>query len=98
MELGHPRPALRSGPALSLCWHGKCTSLGARKQSVRRAYPAEATVVLIQFPIRIGEKMIDWSDETPSIETILGNVSLYWFTGCYPSSIYPYREVSDHAV
>lgn len=42
--------------------------------------------------------MIDWSDETPSIETILGNVSLYWFTGCYPSSIYPYREVSDPAV
>lgn len=41
----------------------------------------------------IGEKMIDWSDETPSIETILGNVSLYWFTGCYPSSIYPYREI-----
>lgn len=39
--------------------------------------------------------MIDWSDETPSIETILGNVSLYWFTGCYPSSIWPYREVGD---
>ncbi|POS79796.1 hypothetical protein DHEL01_v201801 [Diaporthe helianthi] len=39
----------------------------------------------------IGEKMIQWSDETPSIETILGNVSLYWFTGCYPSSIWIYR-------
>lgn len=55
-------------------------------------------MALTQFPIRIGEKMIDWSDETPSIETILGNVSLYWFTGCYPSSIYPYREVCDPAV
>ncbi|KAL1867875.1 hypothetical protein Daus18300_006150 [Diaporthe australafricana] len=39
----------------------------------------------------IGEKMIDWSDETPSIEEILGNVSIYWFSGCYPSSIWPYR-------
>ncbi|KAG8169374.1 hypothetical protein KVR01_000119 [Diaporthe batatas] len=41
----------------------------------------------------IGEKMIDWSDETPSVETILGNVSLYWFTGCYPTSIWPYRQI-----
>ncbi|KAK2599516.1 hypothetical protein N8I77_011267 [Diaporthe amygdali] len=41
----------------------------------------------------IGEKMIAWSDESPSVETILGNVSLYWFTGCYPSSIWPYREL-----
>lgn len=39
--------------------------------------------------------MIDWSDETPSIDEILGNVSIYWFTGCYPSSIWPYRGVSN---
>lgn len=58
----------------------------------------ETTEALTQFPIRIGEKMIDWSDESPSIETILGNVSLYWFTGCYPSSIYVYRDVSHPMV
>lgn len=55
----------------------------------------EETEALTRLTTRIGEKMIDWSDETPSIETILGNVSLYWFTGCYPSSIWPYREVGD---
>lgn len=55
----------------------------------------DATEALTELTIRIGEKMIDWSDETPSIDTILGNVSLYWFTGCYPSSIWPYREVGD---
>lgn len=55
----------------------------------------EAAEALTRLAIRIGEKMIDWSDETPSMETILANVSLYWFTGCYPSSIYPYREVGD---
>lgn len=57
----------------------------------------EAIKLLTRFTFRIGEKMIAWSDEreAPSVETILGNVSLYWFTGCYPSSIWPYREVSD---
>ncbi|KAH7020680.1 Alpha/Beta hydrolase protein, partial [Macrophomina phaseolina] len=43
----------------------------------------------------IGEKMIDWSDpETkPSLDTILTNVSIYWFTGTYPTSLWPYRSV-----
>ncbi|KAG6361728.1 hypothetical protein INS49_009956 [Diaporthe citri] len=57
--------------------------------------PATASFAVGASPVSlIGEKMIEWSDETPSIETILGNVSLYWFTGCYPSSIYPYRELA----
>lgn len=58
----------------------------------------DANEGLTSIIIRIGEKMIDWSDETPSIETILGNVSLWWFTGCYPSSIWPYREVGEPPV
>jgi hypothetical protein len=37
---------------------------------------------------RIGEKFLDWSDETttPPLDTILTNVSLYWFTGSFPRS------------
>lgn len=61
-------------------------------------FPLDANEGLTRIAIRIGEKMIDWSDETPSIETILGNVSLWWFTGCYPSSIWPYREVGETPV
>ncbi|KAG8158384.1 hypothetical protein KVR01_011506 [Diaporthe batatas] len=41
----------------------------------------------------IGEKMVLWSHATPSMQDILDNVSLYWFTGCYPSSIWGYREL-----
>jgi microsomal epoxide hydrolase len=40
---------------------------------------------------RIGEKMTIWSDNPPSLEDILTNVSLYWFTGSYPTSIWVYR-------
>jgi microsomal epoxide hydrolase len=42
---------------------------------------------------RIGEKFLEWSDEDPPLDTILTNVSLYWFTGGFPRSIYSYREL-----
>jgi len=34
---------------------------------------------------------LEWSDEDPSLDIILTNVSLYWFTGSFTRSIYPYR-------
>lgn len=39
--------------------------------------------------------MLQWCDSRsqPSLDFILTNVSLYWFSGCYPSSIWPYRKV-----
>lgn len=40
---------------------------------------------------RIGEKFLEWSDQTPSLDEILTNVSLYWFTNSFPRSIYPYQ-------
>ncbi|KAK4683554.1 hypothetical protein P7C73_g6691, partial [Tremellales sp. Uapishka_1] len=39
----------------------------------------------------IGEKYLEWSDESPSMETILTFATLYWLTDTYPSSIYTYR-------
>ena len=42
---------------------------------------------------RIGEKMLEWSDENPSMDEILTNVSIYWFTNSISTSFYPYREV-----
>jgi len=41
----------------------------------------------------IGEKFLAWSDEDPSLETILESVTLYWLTETFPTSIYPYRAV-----
>ncbi|KAI3395900.1 hypothetical protein diail_685 [Diaporthe ilicicola] len=40
----------------------------------------------------IGEKMSVWAEKPPPLEEILGNVSLYWLTGCFPTSIWIYRE------
>jgi hypothetical protein len=42
---------------------------------------------------RIGEKFLEWSDEDPSMDKILTNVSIYWFTNSISTSFYPYREV-----
>ncbi|CAD6573514.1 MAG: hypothetical protein TREMPRED_000846 [Tremellales sp. Tagirdzhanova-0007] len=39
----------------------------------------------------LGEKYMEWSDITPSLETILSFTTLYWLTDTYPSSIYTYR-------
>ena len=40
----------------------------------------------------IGEKFLEWTDEDPSLDTILEAISLYWFTETFPRCIYPYRE------
>ncbi|KAJ6464772.1 Alpha/Beta hydrolase protein [Mycena vitilis] len=43
----------------------------------------------------IGEKMLEWSDENPSLDEILTNVSIYWFTNSISTSFYPYREYHE---
>ncbi|KAJ7218632.1 Alpha/Beta hydrolase protein [Mycena pura] len=40
----------------------------------------------------IGEKMLEWSDQDPSMDEILTNVSIYWFTNSISTSFYSYRE------
>lgn len=53
---------------------------------------ASSPVALLSW---IGEKFLVWSDPqtTPSLELILTNVSIYWFSRCYPTSIWCYRAV-----
>ena len=41
--------------------------------------------------------MLEWTDEDPPLDTILTNVSLYWFTACFPSCLHPYRILFDPA-
>ncbi|KAF1947485.1 alpha/beta-hydrolase [Clathrospora elynae] len=63
--------------------------------------PSTIGLVLGSSPVAqlawIGEKFLAWSDPstTPSLDTILADITLYWLTGCYPTSIYTYREVKE---
>jgi microsomal epoxide hydrolase len=60
--------------------------------------PSTIGLVLSSSPLAqlawVGEKFLAWSDPstTPRLDTILAHVSLYWLTGCYPTSIYTYRD------
>lgn len=45
----------------------------------------------------IGEKFLEWSDEDPSLDDILTNISLYWLTQGFPTSIHPYRVLFSPA-
>ncbi|KAJ9638492.1 hypothetical protein H2204_004262 [Knufia peltigerae] len=40
----------------------------------------------------IGEKFLDWTDDEPSLETILESVTLYWVTRCASTSVWAYRQ------
>ena len=42
---------------------------------------------------RLGEKFLEWSDPQyqPSLEHIITTISFYWFTRCYPTSIWVYQ-------
>ncbi|WVW79125.1 hypothetical protein I302_101090 [Kwoniella bestiolae CBS 10118] len=57
--------------------------------------PSTIGLVLGSNPISllcwIGEKFVEWSDETPPLDTILTFISLYWFCDTFPSSIFSYR-------
>ena len=60
--------------------------------------PATIGIALDSSPLAllawIGEKFLSWSDVSPSLETILESVSLYWFTESMGRGIFPYRGVS----
>ncbi|GME32016.1 Epoxide hydrolase [Neofusicoccum parvum] len=63
--------------------------------------PSTAGLAIGSSPVAllawIGEKMLAWSDPqtAPSLDEILRNISIYWFTGCYPTSIWFYRNMVD---
>jgi len=58
--------------------------------------PATIGLILTTNPLAllawIGEKFLEWTDETPSLSEIFASVSLYWLTDTCPRAIYPYRE------
>ncbi|OLN97760.1 putative epoxide hydrolase 6 [Colletotrichum chlorophyti] len=79
---------------------------GFRKQGVSYALehglrPATIGLVLSASPLSllawIGEKYVEWVDSNHplQLEMILELVSLYWFTGTFPRSVYPYRSMAQ---
>lgn len=58
--------------------------------------PSTIGLVLASSPMAlmawIGEKFHEWSDVTPSDETIMEFVTLYWITNTFERSIYTYRQ------
>ncbi|KAJ4364751.1 hypothetical protein N0V95_000698 [Ascochyta clinopodiicola] len=60
--------------------------------------PATIGFAMASSPIAqlawIGEKFLAWSDPqtAPSLNTILSDITLYWLTDCFPTSIYTYRQ------
>ncbi len=65
--------------------------------------PSTAGFIIGSNPVSllawIGEKMVSWTDSTvfdpvantEHRELVLTNVSLYWFSRCYPTSMYHHR-------
>lgn len=59
--------------------------------------PSTIGFVLSSSPIAllawIGEKFMDWTDDEPSLDTVLESVTLYWVTNCAATSLWSYRQV-----
>jgi microsomal epoxide hydrolase len=72
-------------------------SIGSAYALEHATKPSTIGFVLGSNPVSllawIGEKFLDWSDEDPPIEAILEAVSLYWFTDCAATALYPYRHL-----
>lgn len=56
-------------------------------------HPFAPTNASTSSPNRIGEKFLTWTDEPPPLTTILESVTLYWFTGCAATCMWPQRQV-----
>ena len=74
-------------------------STGSAYALLHATRPSTISFSLASSPIAllawIGEKFLHWTDSetTPSLQTILESVTLYWLTQTFPRSIYPYRQL-----
>src|SRR4051812_4023337 len=59
--------------------------------------PSTIGLILSSSPLAllawIGEKFLEWSDESPELDIILESVMLYWLTQSGGRGLYPYRQV-----
>ena len=58
--------------------------------------PSTIGFVLSSSPLAllswIGEKFLDWTDDDPSLDTILEAATLYWLTDCVSTNLWSYRQ------
>lgn len=71
---------------------------GGRTWAIGADSPFQTPSVSFSLLCRVGEKFLLWSDDDPSLDTILESLSLYWFTDTISTSFYCYRDVSPTAV
>ena len=75
---------------------------GAAYAAEQGTRPGTLGLVLESNPLSllawVGEKFLAWSDEDPSLDTILADVSLYWFTKTISRCFYPYRQRYEKSV
>ncbi|KAF2017865.1 epoxide hydrolase-like protein [Aaosphaeria arxii CBS 175.79] len=87
------QPYQKKGIEKALQWRERGSAYGLEHAS----RPSTIGFVLNSNPISllawIGEKLLEWHDETPPLDTVLTNISLYWFTHGFPRSVYPYRQI-----
>ncbi|KAL1795018.1 hypothetical protein ACET3X_006834 [Alternaria dauci] len=81
-SLGHSMTWLTSGTAYA-------QEHGTRPSTISNVLASNPLALLAW----IGEKFLEWSDEDPSLDEILTNISLYWFTESIARGLYPYREI-----
>ncbi|KAI3579417.1 Alpha/Beta hydrolase protein [Fusarium oxysporum f. sp. albedinis] len=67
----------------------------AIERAEQRTRPATIGAMVSSSPLAllawIGEKFLEWPDDPISLDELLTNVSLYWFTETIPRCIYTYR-------
>jgi len=97
-----PRRAVEELPAHETegLQRGKSWLEKSRAYSMMHATrPSTIGHVLASSPLAllawVAEKYLDWTDEDPSVEFVLEMASLWWLAGCYPTSIYPYRQLMN---
>jgi microsomal epoxide hydrolase len=72
-------------------------SIGSAYALEHATRPSTIGLVLSSSPIAllawIGEKLLEWTDDTPDLHTILEDVTLYWLTNCASTCLWPYRQL-----
>lgn len=46
----------------------------------------------------IGEKFLEWTDDDLPLETVFADVTLYWLTDCFATTLYPHRQLFSPGV
>lgn len=70
-------------------------TLGSAYGKMHGSRPSTIGIVLSSSPVAllawVGEKFLEWTDDDLPIDTVLTDISLYWLTECFPTSIYTYK-------